>query len=72
MSPITPDIYVVDWRISFSKMWCQIIMIGLFALASIPGAYFSKITIKKLSRKMNLVLACTIIIAASFIMLIPY
>lgn len=72
MSPITTNIYVAYWRLTFSAVWCQIMMIGIAAVSAIFGASFSKITIAKLSRKMNLVLASIIIILASFIMLIPY
>lgn len=72
MSPIMPNIYVQYWRLTFSEVWCQIMMIGIAAVSAIFGASFSKITIAKLSRKMNLVIASIIIIVASFIMLIPY
>ena len=71
MSPIPPTIYINDWNVTFSVQWCQIMMIGLPAVSAIVGAFFSKITIAKLTRKMNLVLSCTIVIVGSFIMLIP-
>jgi hypothetical protein len=47
-------------------------MIGLPAVAAVIGAFFSKITIAKLTRKMNLVLSCILVIIGSFIMLVPY
>lgn len=47
-------------------------MVGIPAVAAIVGAIIAKNTTKVLSRKMNLVLSCIIVIIGSLIMLIPY
>lgn len=47
-------------------------MVGIPAVAAIIGALIAKRTIAALTRKMNMIIACVMMIVGSFIMLIPY
>lgn len=47
-------------------------MIGIPTIASIIGAYLTKVTIRFLSRKMSLVAGSSVIVIGSLIMVIPY